>query len=264
MAANRFGSYTRRTSARRVSLALDGARRCPRVGGQNATSTCPGQQDAPANHSNAQPTTDSNHQLAPVRDLHAHRLAQCRLQLHPDKTRIVHCKDANRRATYANERFDFLGYAFRPRSPKRRAATYAVNFLPAVSNNAIKAMGQKLRSWRINRRSDKSLDDLADFCNRVVQGWINYHGRFYRSELVPLLRRINTYLVRWAKRKYKRLRGQTKRAQRCLVRVARRQPTLFAHMRPTLREPEGETPSGHSPSLVSQRKLVSYHCETRS
>ena len=113
----------------------------------------------------------------------------------------MYCKDADRRATYANERFDFLGYTFRPRSSKRKAGTYAVNFLPAVSNDAMKAMGQKLRSWRINRRSDKSLDDLAQFFNKVVQGWINYYGRFYKSGLYPLLRRINTYLVRWAKRK---------------------------------------------------------------
>jgi RNA-directed DNA polymerase len=174
-----------------------------------------------------------------VQDAIARRLADCGLELHPDKTRIVYCKDADRRATYANERFDFLGYTFRPRSSKRRIGTYAVNFLPAVSNDALKAMGQKLRSWRINRRSDKSLDDLAHFFNKVVQGWINYYGRFYKSGLYPLLRRINTYLVRWAKRKYKRLRGHTKRAQRWLVRIARRQPTLFAHWR--LARPDGWT-----------------------
>ena len=174
-----------------------------------------------------------------VRDAIARRLADCGLELHPDKTRIVYCKDADRRATYANERFDFLGYTFRPRSSKRKMGTYAVNFLPAVSNDAMKAMGQKLRSWRINRRSDKSLDDLAHFFNKVVQGWINYYGRFYKSGLYPLLRRINTYLVRWAKRKYKRLRSHTKRAQRWLVRIARRQPTLFAHWR--LARPDGWT-----------------------
>jgi RNA-directed DNA polymerase len=174
-----------------------------------------------------------------VRGAIARRLADCGLELHPDKTRIVYCKDADRRATYANERFDFLGYTFRPRSSKRKVGTYAVNFLPAVSNDAMKAMGQKLRSWRINRRSDKSLNDLAHFFNKVVQGWINYYGRFYKSGLYPLLRRINTYLVRWAKRKYKRLRGHTKRAQRWLVRIARRQPTLFAHWR--LARPDGWT-----------------------
>jgi len=103
----------------------------------------------------------------------------------------------------------------------------------------MKAMGQKLRSWRINRRSDKSLDELAHFCNKVVQGWINYYERFYKSGLYPLLRRINTYLVRWAKRKYERLRRHTKRAQHWLVRIARRQPTLFAHWR--LARPDGWT-----------------------
>src|SRR5947208_8524707 len=73
--------------------------------------------------------------------------------------------------------------AIRPRSSKRKVGTYAVNFLPGVSSDAMKAMGQKLRSWRINRRSDKSLDELAQFFNKVVQGWINYYGRFYKSGL---------------------------------------------------------------------------------
>src|SRR5438270_12361886 len=144
---------------------------------------------------------------AAVRDAIARRLAQCGLELHPDKTRIVCCKDENRRATYANERFDFLGYTFRPRRAKSKVGKYFVNFLPAVSDDALKEMGRELRSWRINRRSDKALDDLAQMVNIIVQGWINYYGHFYRSRLYPLLKRINTYLVRWAKRKFKRLRG---------------------------------------------------------
>ena len=65
----------------------------------------------------------------------------------------------------------------------------------------MKAMSRELRSWRINKRSDKTLDDLAHMFNKVVQGWINYYGRFYKSMLYPLLRRINEYLVRWARRK---------------------------------------------------------------
>ena len=152
-------------------------------------------------------TAQSEKQAQFVRDAIARRLAQCGLELHPDKTRIVYCKDEDRRATYANERFDFLGYTFRPRSSKRRGWQVFVNFLPAVSDDAMKAMGRELRSWRINCRSDKSLDDLAQMFNNVVQGWINYYGRFYKSRLYPLLRRMNEYLVRWAKRKYKRLHG---------------------------------------------------------
>ena len=166
-----------------------------------------------------------------VRDLIAERLAQCGLELHPDKTRIVYCKDESRRATYANERFDFLGYTFRARRAKNKFGEYFVNFLPAVSNDALKEMGRELRSWRINRRSDKALDELAQTVNIVVQGWINYYGRFYRTGLHPLLSRINEYLVRWAKGKYKRLHGHWRRAKQWLVRVARREPKLFAHWR---------------------------------
>jgi RNA-directed DNA polymerase len=165
-----------------------------------------------------------------VRDAIARRLAQCGLELHPDKTRIVYCKDANRRATYANERFDFLGYTFCSRSAVSRNSKFA-NFLPAVSGDAVTEMGRELRSWRINRRSDKALNDLAQMVNIVVQGWINYYGRFYRSRLHPLLKRINTYLVRWAKRKFKRMRGSYPRARQWLVSVARREPKLFAHWR---------------------------------
>jgi RNA-directed DNA polymerase len=172
-------------------------------------------------------TTEKQAQF--VRDAIAQRMADCGLELHPDKTRIVYCKDADRRATYANERFEFLGYAFRPRLSRGKAGKFFVNFLPAVSGDAMKAMSQELRSWRIDERSDKALGDLAHMYNAVVQGWINYYGRFYKSMLYPLLRRINEYLVRWARRKYKRLQRHDRRARRWLVRVARRDPKLFAH-----------------------------------
>jgi len=175
-----------------------------------------------------------------VLDVIARRLAQCGLELHPDKTRIVYCKDEYRRATYANERFDFLGYTFRPRLSKSKAGKHFVNFSPAVSDDAVRAMSRELWSWRLNCRSDKTLGDLARMFNKVVQGWINYYGRFYKSGLYPLLRRMNEYLVRWAKRKYKRLYGHTRRARRWLVRVARREPTLFAHWKLGVR-PDGWT-----------------------
>jgi RNA-directed DNA polymerase len=175
-----------------------------------------------------------------VRDAIARRLAQCGLEMHPDKTRIVYCKDELRRATYANERFDFLGYTFRPRLSKSKIGKHFVNFSPAVSDDALKAMSRELWSWRLNCRSDKSLSDLARMFNKTVQGWINYYGRFYKSKLYPLFRRMNDYLVRWAKRKYKRLYGHTRRAKRWLARVARREPRLFAHWRLGVR-PDGWT-----------------------
>lgn len=159
------------------------------------------------------------------------RMAQVGLELHPDKTRIVYCKDGTRRGSHEHERFTFLGYTFRPRLAKSRHGNFFLSFLPAVSDDARKKIGREIRRWRINRRSDKTIDDLARFINPIVQGWINYYGRFYKSGLYPLLRRINEYLLRWATRKYKRLRGHLLRAVRWLRSVARREPALFAHWR---------------------------------
>jgi RNA-directed DNA polymerase len=115
-----------------------------------------------------------------------------------------------------------------------------VGFSPAVSDDAKKAIGREIRSWRINRHSDKTLSDLARRINPIVQGWINYYGRFYKSMLFLVLRRINEYLVRWAIRKYKRLRRHHTRAVEWLARVARRVPRLFAHWRVGVR-PDGWT-----------------------
>jgi RNA-directed DNA polymerase len=173
----------------------------------------------------------SQKQARQVRDALAARLATVGLELHPDKTRVVYCKDADRRGDHEVTSFTFLGYTFRPRLAKNRWGKHFVNFLPAVSKDAIKAMGREIRSWHIARRSDKSLSDLAHMFNTIVQGWINYYGRFYKSMLYPLLRRINDHLVRWAMRKYKRLRRREKRAGELMAEASRRSPRLFAHWR---------------------------------
>ena len=161
----------------------------------------------------------------------AERLAQVGLELHPDKTRLVYCKDDDRRDDHEVTSFTFLGYEFRPRLAKNRYGRHFVSFLPAVSPAAMKAMGREIRSWHLARRSDKSLDDLARMFNSIVQGWINYYGRFYRSRLLYFLRRLNTHLMRWANRKYKRLKRRERRAMAWLAEIARRSPGLFAHWR---------------------------------
>ncbi len=148
----------------------------------------------------------SQAQAVMVRDALAARLAEAGLELHPGKTRVVYCKDADRRGDHEVTSFTFLGYTFRPRLAKNKWGKHFVNFLPAVSKDAVKAMSREIRSWHIARRSDKSLTDLAQMFSNIVQGWINYYGRFCKSMLYPLLRRINDHLMRWACRKYKRLR----------------------------------------------------------
>ena len=122
-----------------------------------------------------------------------------------------------------------------------------MSFLPAVSDDAKKAIGREIRSWRINRRSDKTLEDLARMINPIVQGWINYYGRFYKSGLYPLLRRINEYLVRWAMRKYKRLRRRTMPGRAWLAerRATRPRPLRpLAARRATRRLDDGSRMSG--------------------
>jgi RNA-directed DNA polymerase len=161
----------------------------------------------------------------------ATRLAECELELNEQKTRIVYCKDDQRRGSYEHTWFDFLGYTFRPRLSKSKFGNHFLNFSPAVSGEAKTRMRRELRSWSVARRSDKTLTDLAWMLNPLLQGWINYYGRFYKSMLYPVFRHLNDALVRWAMRKYKRLRRHKTRARRFIADVARRQPGLFAHWR---------------------------------
>ncbi len=173
----------------------------------------------------------SEKQARQVRDAIAARLAQVGLELHPQKTKIVYCKDDDRRDDHEVTSFTFLGYEFRPRLAKNKYGKHFVSFLPAVSKEAMKAMGAEIRSWHWAKRSDKSLSDLALMFNSKVQGWINYYGRFYRSRLLYFLRRLNRHLMRWACRKYKRLKRRERRAMAWLAEIAQRSPRLFAHWR---------------------------------
>lgn len=157
------------------------------------------------------------------------RFEQCRLELHPQKTQIVYCKDDNRRGSYPNKKFDFLGFTFRPRRSASRQGRYFVNFTPAVSNKALKRIRQTIRSWRLHRRSDKSLEDFARMFNPIIRGWINYYGSYYKSALYPTFQHLDRVLSRWAIRKYKRLRKSQRRARKWLCRILRRDPRLFAH-----------------------------------
>jgi RNA-directed DNA polymerase len=157
------------------------------------------------------------------------RFKECGLELHPQKTKIVYCKDDDRRGDYPNTSFDFLGFTFRPRRSRNRRGKHFINFTPAVSNKAGKAMRQTARRWKMHLRSDKTLEDLSRMFGPVIRGWINYYGSFYKSALYKTLRHLNRTLVRWAIRKYKRLRGHRRRAEYWLGRIARRQPQLFPH-----------------------------------
>jgi group II intron reverse transcriptase/maturase len=157
------------------------------------------------------------------------RFTACGLVLHPQKTKLVYCKDTNRHGDFPVQSFDFLGYTFRPRMAIWRGCQYAVSFLPAASPKALKTIRQTIRRWKLHHRSDKALEDLARVYNPYIRGWINYYSHFYKSALSWTLRRIDAVLIRWARNKFKRLRPRPKGARDWLARVIRTNPTLFAH-----------------------------------
>jgi RNA-directed DNA polymerase len=168
-------------------------------------------------------------QARQVLDALGQRMAQVGLALHPEKTKIVYCKDRKRHLSYETASFTFLGYTFRARkAPTRHGRSMFAAFLPAVSRDALKKMGGEVRRWRISLRTTSDIEELAEWMNPVIRGWMTYYGKFYRTELNGLLRRINTYLVRWARRKFRRLRS-FKRARRWWNGLLRRQPGLFTH-----------------------------------
>lgn len=132
------------------------------------------------------------------------RFSECGLELHPEKTKIVYCKDDDRRSDSETTEFNFLGYTFRPRLAKSKYGKFFVSFLPAVSSAAMKKMKQTVRGWRLQSKSDKSLEDLSHLFNPIIRGWINYYGRFYKAELYQVLRLINERLSMWVRRKFKK------------------------------------------------------------
>jgi RNA-directed DNA polymerase len=171
---------------------------------------------------------DTEDQARTLRAAIAKRLGALGLELHPAKTKIVYCKDANRPGSFEHTSFDFLGYTFRGRLAKGRRG-YFTGFSPAISAKAKKAKGQQIRAWHLNRRSSTDLSGLAEAINPQVRGWINYYGAFYRSELRFLAWRINEHLARWAMHKFKRFRGKYAKAMAWLQKVYQHQPRLFAH-----------------------------------
>jgi group II intron reverse transcriptase/maturase len=153
-------------------------------------------------------------------DLQA-RLAECRLELHPTKTKIVYCKDGKRTGTYPNVKFDFLGYEFRPRMVLgSRSGRLYCGYTPAVSPSALKAMRSAIRDLNIRRTTQVSLVDIARQINPLLRGWIAYYGRYTPSALYPMFRHVNRTLLKWAMRKYKRFKAHKIRASHFLQRLA--------------------------------------------
>lgn len=172
---------------------------------------------------------DSAEQVQMLKTALQDRLQECGLQLHPDKTRIAYCADANRRGRHDCVKFDFLGYTFKPRRAQNRHGKLFTSFSPAVSDTAGKIMRRKIRNMGLQRLSRYSLEELAVRVNALTSGWIRYYGLFHPSQLQRALRATNLHLTKWAMTKYKKLRHRKTRAWDWLTRIQRSNPGLFLH-----------------------------------
>lgn len=168
-------------------------------------------------------------QATMLRNALKQRLAVCKLEMSPSKTKIVYCKDWKRMGNYPEISFDFLGYTFRPRKAKARDGSVFLSFLPAISGKAAKAIRQTVRDWNLQRRTPITLEEIARRINPVLRGWVQYYGRFYRSALYPVMAQVDLHLAKWITRKHKRARRSLARAFEWLRRIRRNCPSLFVH-----------------------------------
>jgi RNA-directed DNA polymerase len=160
----------------------------------------------------------------------AKRFAECGIEMHSEKTKIIYCRDDRRRVNYQNKSFDFLGYTFRPRIVKNRKENRIfTGFNPAASKQSCREIRQELRSYKIHIRSGSSLEEIAKEYNPKLRGWINYYGKYYISELAWTLQHFTKILVRWAMRKYKRYKRHKIKAINYIRSIAKNRPNLFAH-----------------------------------
>jgi len=157
----------------------------------------------------------------------AERLAECHLEIHPEKSKIVYCKDSNRRGTYVNTDFTFLGFTFRPRAAKSPKTIVFTSFQPSVSRSALKAMRQKIRDWKLHRRTPMNLRDIAEEWNPVIRGWWNYYGRFYPSDMHQIMDYFHKKVMQWARRKYRKLRYSKTASRNWLIAVVKKVPRLL-------------------------------------
>jgi group II intron reverse transcriptase/maturase len=159
----------------------------------------------------------------------ASRLAECGLTMHPEKSKVVYCKDGNRTATYPHKHFTFLGFTFRSRGARGSRNRNFTGFLPGASAAALKRMREVVRGWRIHRQTPATLGDLARQYNPAIRGWWNYFGAFYRTAMQKLHRYIDQRLEQWARRKYKTLLRHRLLSAVWLRKMKDESPRMFHH-----------------------------------
>jgi RNA-directed DNA polymerase len=157
------------------------------------------------------------------------RLKNCKLELHPEKTKIVYCKDSKRKGNHEWISFDFLGFTFRPRKAISKTRQVFTGYTPAISRKSLKRISTTIRNWKLQRWSGQSIDSLAQALNPVISGWLNYYRHFGRAELYRVIDMLNFALIRWARKKFKGMKRSYRKSKQLVERLRKQQPRLFAH-----------------------------------
>jgi RNA-directed DNA polymerase len=171
----------------------------------------------------------SEKQATYIRNRLKRRLNECKLEIHPEKTKIVYCKDSNRQLDKPIIEFTFLGYTFKPRKAKAKNGKSFTSFIPAISIKAKARLTNEISKWKVVQWTNKNVVQIAERINPIIRGWLNYYGRYGKKELARVLENINFHLRKWVQKKFKKYRYSSKRAYKYLQRLYQAYPGLFAH-----------------------------------
>jgi RNA-directed DNA polymerase len=152
------------------------------------------------------------------------------LALHPEKTKIVYCKNYRRLENHEEESFTFLSYSFQPRRKRdnygRGNKTYIV-FGAAISSKAKTGIREAIRAILIPRWTDQTMEGFAKILNPKIRGWVNYYTRFYRQEMLRVFCYLNERIRKWLMNKYKLTNN--KQTVTKYKAIQAEQPALFYH-----------------------------------
>jgi len=157
------------------------------------------------------------------------RLESCQLKLHEKKTKIVFCKNGRRRSEHRIVSFGFLGYGFQPRPSATKSGKMFLGFDCAISKESQQKITKELRSTNFQKWTARSIEEIAEYFNSKLRGWLNYFGKFRRWKLNRIFKIFNARLTNWVRNRYKRLNKSYIKACKWLREYKLVNPELFVH-----------------------------------
>jgi len=157
------------------------------------------------------------------------RMAECQLELHEKKTKIVFCKKYKKRSEGRAVKFDFLGFSFQPRPSAAKNGRMFLGYDCAISQSSKNKIISKIRETKFQRWTNRSIEEIAEFFNAKIRGWINYYGKFRKHKLNSLFRVLENRIIEWVRRRYKHLRNSYIKASKWFYRFKKNNKELFVH-----------------------------------